>query len=819
MADEKLKELVTIAENNIMNIFSDEKAMKDYFDVLLLNPDITYYAAALVDGVDVYNTYEGWSEKGCQVKSGEHGTAVFYKRNQVKRKFIDDRGRVRDLSSASFKERQMIQNGDLKISSDLSSYYRVEYLFSQKQTFAIDENNKMAENDSEVFLRYEDVRNVVDEVAEALLEDNDYVLSNPVLKCTTILSSYLLCINSNSVENKEIIFKKSLQELLDFKENLSLSDEKLILSSVNKIIRSERILDLLKNIDNRESATETFSEDDKKKKIEDFGKKIGGARKDIWAERGLGVEDLIDMTLSEKFKYATKDNIFRKPDYDKMVADGVSVRAAYFIKTVRDALPCKPVMSYAESIDDKLSEEKIRGYVQFVSEFKEALLKVKTDLDILSFYENVVKDVYVTNKSPYSVVPTENSHGCLTNKLLKACQVNKYGLYSFDRKIQKKQFCYTEHDKKVDGFEIIPYNDNCFLNKDGDKIVIERKMGLGTRYYYPKGELADSSKWVKDTFFVTYKNNIICNDLNFEQAKEAVEKISDSLATKRDTDKKQRKSKFVPEQLEYIKRTGPDYGINEKNLADGDLYLDTFRFSGGEFGNWMTDKDRQASLNFGYDALMDLSFALNIEPCDISLGGQLSIAFGSRGHSSAAAHYEPERQVINLTKMRGAGSLAHEWGHALDNILSKKINNTSADTWLTDLKGNVISSVRELMNTIKYRTDTNGLYIKTDFYMNSIKFDSIYSKESKGYWQSDRELFARAFACYIYDKLPYKSDYLCGHANSAVTQISGSNVKAYPEGKERESINMCFDKVISQLKEVGLLHEKNIMVSHKKHGR
>ena len=89
MADEKLKELVTIAENNIMNIFSDEKAMKDYFDVLLLNPDITYYAAALVDGVDVYNTYEGWSEKGCQVKSGEHGTAVFYKRNQVKRKFID----------------------------------------------------------------------------------------------------------------------------------------------------------------------------------------------------------------------------------------------------------------------------------------------------------------------------------------------------------------------------------------------------------------------------------------------------------------------------------------------------------------------------------------------------------------------------------------------------------------------------------------------------------------------------------------------------------------------------------------------------------
>lgn len=343
------------------------------------------------------------------------------------------------------------------------------------------------------------------------------------------------------------------------------------------------------------------------------------------------------------------------------------------------------------------------------------------------------------------------------------------------------------------------------------------------------------------------------------------------------------------------------------------MYLNTFGFAGGEFGNWMSEKDRQASLNFGYDALMDLADALEIEPEDISLGGELSIAFGSRGRAGAFAHYEPLYQVINLTKMKGAGSLAHEWGHALDNILSKKFNSSGIDTWLTDCNKDGLSSVEELMHTIKYRQPTdeerreawkkdcdyyeNYLYSglsrgmdehygkkvldnfkdeisallhdgdydevktkelilkmsrnykdltgrelhrsvkesfmedvaafkkqynmplsevrcskrRTDFFSNSIKFDSIFSKEARGYWQSNKELFARAFACYVMDKLPYKSDYLCGHANSARSSLNGETIRAYPVGTEREDINKCFDKMIVELKEIGLLHQQELV--------
>lgn len=63
---------------------------------------------------------------------------------------------------------------------------------------------------------------------------------------------------------------------------------------------------------------------------------------------------------------------------------------------------------------------------------------------------------------------------------------------------------------------------------------------------------------------------------------------------------------------------------------------------------------------------------------------RLAIAFGSRGKGNALAHYEPGRVVINLTKMKGAGSLAHEFGHALDDMLGQRVGLYGVDTMLSD---------------------------------------------------------------------------------------------------------------------------------------
>ena len=56
------------------------------------------------------------------------------------------------------------------------------------------------------------------------------------------------------------------------------------------------------------------------------------------------------------------------------------------------------------------------------------------------------------------------------------------------------------------------------------------------------------------------------------------------------------------------------------------------------------------------------------------------------------AHYEPARNVINLTRLKGAGSLAHEWGHALD--------------YATRGDGKLKKEMNELINVMKYKTET-----------------------------------------------------------------------------------------------------------------
>ena len=1084
MADDKLKFLVSEAESNIVHLFSDYSAMQDYLDFSAKNPHLTYYAASMVNGTNYADTYEGWKERGYNVNAGEHGTAVFQKRNTVKRKFIDDYGNLRDLSSASYKERQKIQNGDLKLSSDLTSFYTIQHLFRQEQTTA---NGISLDTESpKSVLSFGHVQSVVNDSAASIIDDADFALPNSVTDCATAYATYMLCREENVDYDKDDLYELVTYNLDDTPVNLSISEKKLVLNYSLKIVRSqhtkalledvkqevskqiedakkrintikasditdlkviektydertrenqvtfscnvlgkpdtlvyifskdeygasfsihttnddifERLMsremsgsewnkladklydesvvdiwskeinsvetledlmvkenefgDVVLNLDNNateriwdlfhakklelhafgNNVKEPVSSDDividgdivfpekaeneksksSKQKIEDFGKKIGGARKDLWAKKGLSTKELADMNFAEKNKYGVKNYIFPKPDYQAMVDEGMPVRVAFFIKTVRDAIPAKPVFDYMDRNDNERMAEKIAGYVEFVSTFKESLMKLKTEDDVLNFYKNEIKDIYITQKQYSSFVEaTELCHGNLTNKLLRACQISRYGLNALDSKIKKKQFCYSEHDKKIVGFEIVKYDDSCEFDKDMDRTILKRNLHGGTYFYYPEGSMAEPSNWTKDTYFVLHNRTIVANNLTENEAKETLEELADVYSDISKDEKKQRKKKFVPAQLEHIERDGPSNGINENNHATGQMYLDTFGFSGGEFGNWMNEKDRQASLDFGYDALMDLADALNIEPQDISLGGELSIAFGSRGRSGAAAHYEPLRKVINLTKMHGAGSLAHEWGHALDNIFSQKLKGSDVDTWLTDCRGtgsNLLGSVQDLVKSFKYKRpssddaralaekycesykdtftscfkeatdsiddslwqkfsnevnnliysselsrddamqvfanindylqsnneklisvgDVKMLYGKiveantafndyllkppleqTDFYKNSVVFDSLFSKDSKGYWQSTKEMFARAFACYISDKLPYRSDYLCGHADSFSSVFNGKPIKAVPEGEERKLINQNFDKVITQLKDLGLLHEQN----------
>lgn len=120
-------------------------------------------------------------------------------------------------------------------------------------------------------------------------------------------------------------------------------------------------------------------------------------------------------------------------------------------------------------------------------------------------------------------------------------------------------------------------------------------------------------------------------------------------------------------------RVGPDY--RQGTDATPEIFQETFGFRGVEFGNWVKQgkngRERQWMLNNAYDSLMDLSKILDIPPKAVALNGGLGLAFGSRGHGAASAHYEVANRVINLTKTKGYSSLAHEWFHALDHYLMR----------------------------------------------------------------------------------------------------------------------------------------------------
>jgi len=128
--------------------------------------------------------------------------------------------------------------------------------------------------------------------------------------------------------------------------------------------------------------------------------------------------------------------------------------------------------------------------------------------------------------------------------------------------------------------------------------------------------------------------------------------------------------------LDRLARVGDDV-LAGRQIAGSD-YLKAFSFRAVEFGNYLADTERQAVLNLGYEAFADLAWALEVPTESLALGGRLALAFGARGSGHASAHFEPDTLAINLTKIRGAGSLAHEMAHAIDELLSRAAGNGPA---------------------------------------------------------------------------------------------------------------------------------------------
>jgi hypothetical protein len=380
--------------------------------------------------------------------------------------------------------------------------------------------------------------------------------------------------------------------------------------------------------------------------IGDFGEKLEGARKDMAAEykKHFSDDDIAKLPLSK---------IWPKQDIEKIE----DVFVAAVAQATRDAVPTKPRTSYAVAawvkkvkIARSLAGMVLDGTVT-KDNFKAKLAEIP---GLKNFYSKVTllesidraqwkrigevaeyPDAYwyddSNNKIPSPTVRVSIDGKSISYK-------DSLSVADVIEKVNEALGVETE-DKKMQ-FEVRGREGSYGINKKGDKEYRKLKTFATAK---------EAFAFIKDN----YTDLVAAWDGVKE--KDNVKKSDVRGATNRP-------------------RTGADHRQGKDVTAEE--FQEAFGFRGGQFGNWVKQgnnaKDRQWMLNNAYDALMDLANIVGIPPKAISLNGSLGMSFGARGSGSASAHFEPGNLIINLTKTKGAGSLAHEWFHALDNYFQRK---------------------------------------------------------------------------------------------------------------------------------------------------
>ena len=302
--------------------------------------------------------------------------------------------------------------------------------------------------------------------------------------------------------------------------------------------------------------------------------------------------------------------------------------------------------------------------------------------------------------------------------------------------------------------------------------------------------------------------------------------------------------------LKSLTREGEDY---RKGLdTDEETLIRTFGFSGVEYGESMPQRERTEYLNHAYDGFMDLSRVLNVDPQALSLGGSLGLAFGSRGkggRSAALAHFEPQNNVINLTRLKGAGSMAHEYGHALANYFHRMTTgqvrgpgdltrSIGSQQRIRELEKESIGQLRKpvydafatIMAAIRYepaegvnsekpslspRDFPSTMMGATELYKGALLADRSKSGRSQEkYWATPHEMFARSFETWVNHHLngmdgKFRNDFLVrpdklevwGVPKSEQELEGSSDVKPqlYPAGEHLKILDKAFGQLVKEI--------------------
>jgi hypothetical protein len=253
-----------------------------------------------------------------------------------------------------------------------------------------------------------------------------------------------------------------------------------------------------------------------------------------------------------------------------------------------------------------------------------------------------------------------------------------------------------------------------------------------------------------------------------------------------DTKKTGNSNRFDPSEayVNHANRIGGRVIDSSSTEKVKDFMIKDLKLEGVQFGNWVSDEERKHHMTKSAEAFADLADMLGMPDSSISLGGALSLAIGARGLANARAHYEPLSKVINLTRKDGVGSLAHEWGHALDHYLGGFLKFASSKI-SEDPVGQAMASVRKAFhNSGFYDRCTKEVYKR------------FASAKAREYWLNNEELFARCFERHIQGKLRAE-----GRENTYLVGLSKSGHPLWPSDQESEFMHEAFEGLFNAIRE------------------
>lgn len=507
-------------------------------------------------------------------------------------------------------------------------------------------------------------------------------------------------------------------------------------------------------------------------RIEDVGEKIGDARKDVWKEIIARIKNK-KQGIEEALKKSSAGKLFSSLfDEKELLESGVSNEVVTFISAVKGSLGTKP-----RSLSKlKMWINKVLHQYDMCEQALENWESVKKKIDEWKYYSQpfymyraaMAVGGYESGRDVGNAELWQIADGYSDGKSVAGqwC-VRKAGAYDGIYKTYEEA---AEALKKFAG-------ENAAVDGKGKrkevKLAIYKRRTDGTMFIAPEGK---PDVIIQDGFKTLYEASAYKKE-HYAEMQERYRTLMDGI-----------KPKFN----ENRERKGRDWRGGKDVSAED--FREAFDFRGVEFGNWMQQKDRRQALNECYDSLMDLAMVCGVSPKALSLGGKLAMAFGARGGGKFNAHYEPDKVVINLTKTKGAGSLAHEWFHAIDNYF----NMQGWDEFATESTRNVerkemAEAWKDLVRAI------NG----SDYFKRSDKYARL---KGSRYWIEPTELGARAFAVWVENRLSKYgtiNDYLANNPRIVDEKASDAEKKyaPYPFDKDADWMDEKFGRLFEVMQE------------------